>query len=202
MKKCIAVLMLMLPTSACMSAYKKSVGEDTNQVFTKVFFADFNTAWQAILESLKTQPLDISNRESGYLRTQWIDNTDQKNFIEAYGTDQLYLKAQSRYEVTAAKGFYNGQPSVKIIVQKEQLVSQDVLEGWRPVPSDAIEERTLLYRIGRLIWLQQKLAKMEAIKADKAVEEFQRGGSSSSENSSNAAEELPEDSSDDEFEFE
>ena len=178
MKRCfrasvslIAAMMLFFMTS-CMSAYKKKVGGETEQVFTRIYLTDFNTAWQAALEALKSHPLDASNREAGHIRTKWKDNTANKNFIDSFGIGKTYLKAQFRYTLSVAEGFFDGKPSVKVSVQREQMVQNDVLEGWRPVETDSIEENTLLYRIARLIVIKTKLAADEDIKTQKAVDAF------------------------------
>lgn len=145
----------------CTSAYKKSVGGDTDQVFTRIFAADLNGVWQGCLDSLKDYPLEISSRESGQIQTKWTENTSQKNFIDSFGAGNFYLKAQVRYRLSVAKGIYDGRNAVKVTVQKEQLVQYDVLEGWQPVSTDGVDEHTLLYRIGRLIIIQAKLAEIE-----------------------------------------
>lgn len=155
----------------CMSAYKKSVGGDTARVFNRIYLTEYNTAWQAVLDSIKSLRLDVSNREGGFVQTRWQDNTTEKNFIDSFGTADAFLKAQYRLRLTVAKGFFNGKPSVKVTVQKEQLVQRDVLEGWRPVESDEVDERTLLYRIGRLISIRTRLARMEEERTKKAMEE-------------------------------
>ena len=98
------------------------------------------------------------------------DNTNDKNFIDSFGNSTNYLKAQFRFKVNLSKGAYRGNPSVKISVQKEQLVLRDVLEGWNPIPTDRTDENTLLYRIARIIYIKTKIAKMDQEKAQRAVE--------------------------------
>lgn len=167
---------LVMANTSCMKAYVDSVGGDSEKLVNRIYFTDLNTAWQGVLQSLKSLPLDISNRESGFIRTKWVDNTAYKNFIDSVGTGTRYLKAQYRFRVSVAKGFFEGKPSVKVVVQKEQLVKSDVLEGWRPIVTDVIDENTLLYRIGRLIYLQMKIAEIEEEKTKKAVDDFQETG--------------------------
>lgn len=162
---------LALSSTACMKAYIKSLGGDTDQVFERIFFTDFNTAWQSTLDALKAVPLEISNREGGAILTKWVENTSEKNFTDSFGGADSYIKSEYRFQVSVAKGFFNGRPSVKITVQKEQLIQRDVLEGWRPTESDSIEENTLLYRIGRLILVKMKLAKIEEEESKKALED-------------------------------
>lgn len=159
-----------LLASGCMSAYKQSVGGETTQVLSRVFLTDFNTAWQSVLDSLKSSRLDVSNREAGFIQTRWTENTAEKNFIDSFGEADSFLKAQFRLRVSVAKGFYNGKSSVKVTIQKEQMVQRDVLEGWKPVESDATDENTILYRVGRIIAIRMKLAHVEDEKTKKAAE--------------------------------
>ena len=159
-----------LVQTACVSAYKKSVGGDTEQVFNRIFLTDYNTAWQATLDSLKSNRLDISNRESGFIQTRWTDNTAQRNFTDSFGAAKAYLKAQYRLRLTLNKGFYNGLPSVKVAVLKEQLVQFDVLEGWNAIITDSVDENTLLYRIGRIIFIRMKIAQLEEEKTRRELE--------------------------------
>jgi hypothetical protein len=164
------VAVLLFGMMACTTAYKKSVGGDTEQVFSRIYMTDFNTAWQAGLEALKSSPLEISNREAGFIRTKWVDNTSDRRLFESFGAGRSFLKAQYRFRVSIGKGFYESKPSVKISVQREQLVQHDVLEGWRPVVSDSIEENTLLYRVGRIILIRTKIARMEEERKEKAIQ--------------------------------
>jgi hypothetical protein len=165
------IVLSTLALSGCVSAYKESVGGETEQVFTRIYLTDFNTAWQGVLEAMKHNRLDISNREAGYVQTKWTDNTEEKNLADSVGDAPSYLKAQYRFRVNVAKGFYNGKPSVKVTVQREQLVERDVLEGWRPIETDSIEENTLLYRIGRIVFIRMKLAKLEEQKTQEQIQD-------------------------------
>lgn len=157
-----------LSFSGCMTAYRKSVGADaTERNYDRRFYTDMNTAWQSCLDAMKANPLDISNRESGYIQTKWVDNTEQRNLDDAFGDADSTLKAQYRFKVNVSNSFaYNGEPVVKVSVEKDQLVQRDVLEGWRFVETDSIDENTLLYRIGRLIYIKMKIAQLEEEKVD------------------------------------
>lgn len=157
--------------SGCGSAYKKSLGPDTQQPFSRIYLTDFNTAWKAVLEALKSSAMDITNREAGFIQTRWADNTAQKNFIESFGNADSYLNAKYRFKVTVSKGYYNGNASVKVTLLKEQIIQRDVLEGWRPIETDSVEEQTFLYRVGRIITIQMKLAKIEEERIKKHVED-------------------------------
>jgi hypothetical protein len=162
--------LLLCSSAACVSAYVQTVGGNTAQNFSRIYLTDYNTAWQSILEALKNSRLDVSNREGGFVQTKWTDNTADKNFTDSFGNADSYLKAQYRFRVVLGKGFYNGQPTVKVTVEKEQLIQRDVLEGWFPVETDSIDETTLLYRIGRLIFIKMKFARLEEERTKKSLE--------------------------------
>lgn len=147
--------------TGCMSAYIKSVGGNTDQVFTKIYLTEYPTAWEAAKDALKASPLEVDNRENGTLQTKWIDNTSERNLIESAWSVSTYTKAQYRFRVTLAKGSVEGKSSVRITVQKEQQIQRDVLEGWRNQETDGIQENSLIYRVGKLIEFKLKNEKIE-----------------------------------------
>ncbi len=157
--------------SGCMTAYRRSVGATVDQTYVKVFVTDPNTAWQATLEALKSFRLDVSDRESGFIQTRWADNTSERNLVDSFGAADVYLKAQFRFRINLDRGRFAGTESIKITVQREQVVQRDVLEGWRPVETDGIEERTLLYRLERLISIRDRIAAIEREQIEKQIQE-------------------------------
>lgn len=158
-------------SSGCATAYRQSVGGVMLNVYSRVYVTDLNTAWQAALDALKSNILEVSNREGGFIQTKWTDNTAEKNFVDSFGSQDTYLKAQYRFRITIAKGFYEEEPAIKVTVQKEQLVQRDVLDGWKPVETDSVEENALLYRIGRLIAIRMKLNYLEEQRVEKEMKQ-------------------------------
>ncbi len=122
------------------------------------------------MDALKASPKDIFNRENGTIQTKWIDNTAERNLIDSAGSVSSYIKAQYRFRVTLAKGFYDGKPSVKVSVQKEQQIQRDVLEGYINQESDGIQENSLLYRIGKVVDYLKRIQDMENQKLKKQLE--------------------------------
>lgn len=146
-------------------------GTDVDQIYSRVFMTDYNTAWQAVLEGVKRYDKTVQNRQSGIVETVWTDNTNEKNFIEAFGSDVTHIKAHFRFRVSVAPGTFHGKPSVRVSVLKDQWVQRDLLEGWKPTKTDSIEENTLLYRIGRIIHIKQRLKQIEEEKMKEALEQ-------------------------------
>lgn len=157
--------------SGCMSAYKESLGGVQRTPVSRIYLTDFNTAWQSVLEALKSVPLDVANVDSGLVQTKWVENTESAGFSESYGGGKAFLKSQYRVRVQVSKGFYNGKPSVRVKVLKEQTVQRDALEGWSTVETDRVDERTLLYRIGRLVAMRMEVSRREEERVNRALQE-------------------------------
>jgi hypothetical protein len=179
MKLGLKILASALLLQGCMSAYVKSVGGDAERSYSRIFMGDYPVAWDSAVDALKTSPMETVNRENGTLQTKWIDNTAERNLIDSAGSVNLYIKAQYRFRVLLAKGVYDGSPSVRVSVQKEQQIQRDVLEGWINQPTDGIQENSLLYRIGKLIDFKTRFQEMENRKLkrelEKATGETKRG---------------------------
>ena len=176
MKLGLKLCLVGLAFTGCMSAYLKSVGGDGEKVFSKVYITDYPIAWESASEALKTSPMEVVNRENGSIQTKWIDNTAERNLIDSAGSVSVYQKAQYRFKVTLAKGIYNGKPSVRISVQKEQQVQRDVLEGWMPQDSDGIQENSFLYRVGKVVEFKNRLQEIQNQKLKKDLERAKEQG--------------------------
>ena len=146
-------------------------GGDINKVYSRVFLIDYNTAWQATLDALRSLEKTKQNRAGGIIQTSWTENTAERNFTDAFGGQETYLKARYRLTVAVAPGNYKGKPSVKVSVEKEQQIQRDALEGWKNVKSDTIDENTILYRLSRLIYMKVKLQKLEEQKLQQAIDQ-------------------------------
>jgi hypothetical protein len=59
------------------------------------------------------------------------------------------------------KGFRSSREVTKVTIYKRQLVEQDFLQGWKEMTTDGIMEKTLLYRIERLIANDNKLKEID-----------------------------------------
>lgn len=146
-------------------------GSDVDRIYSRIFLTDYRTAWQACLEALKSSEKTVQNSQAGMVQTAWRDNTAEKNFIDSFGGDVTYLRARYRFYVSVAPGNYSGKPSVKVSIRKDQMVQRDVLEGWKPVLTDSIEENTFLYRVGRIIYIKLKLEEIERKKVQQTLKE-------------------------------
>jgi hypothetical protein len=128
---------------------------------TKVFKADYNQTWQAVITVMRKFDIAQQNQEAGFIKSRWMDNTLEINFADSFGTSDAVKAAKYKLVVNVVKGFRASREVTKVTVYKRQLVEQDYLQGWKEVTTDGIVEKTLLYRIGRLIATDNKLKEID-----------------------------------------
>jgi len=158
-----------------MSGYKRAVGADQTLTYRRIYLTDFDVAWSSSLAALKSVRLEVANKDSGVMQTQWVENTADRNFVDSFGSADSYLKAEYRLKLQVARGFYNGKPSVTVTALRDQRVERDVLEGWKFVETDGVEENTLLYRIGRLIYVETQRTALEDARVKREMRQVEVG---------------------------
>jgi hypothetical protein len=110
---------------------------------------------------MKRYDLEVYDQESGVIKTRWIDNTLEVNFADSFGSSDSVKAAKFRLIVNVVKGYRGDQEVSKVTIFKRQMIEQDFLQGWKVVPTDGIQEKTILYRIERGISIDNRLEKIE-----------------------------------------
>jgi transposase len=72
--------------------------------------------------------------------------------------------------VNVVRGFRASREVTKVTIYKRQLMEQDFLQGWKEVSTDGIIEKTLLYRIERLIATDNKLKEIDKAREKEQLE--------------------------------
>ncbi|MCK5882745.1 MAG: hypothetical protein KAG61_03585 [Bacteriovoracaceae bacterium] len=152
--------------SSCSSYKQFQYITEEFEIPAKIFRSNYDETWQAVIQVMQRFDLALQNQEAGVIKTRWIDNTGDLNFAEAFGGRDSVKSAKFRVLVNVAKGFSGTREVTKVTVHKRQLVEQDFLQGWKEVPTDGIQEQTILYRIARIIKIDRKLKKIEQKKSD------------------------------------
>ncbi len=138
-----------------------------NYAETRIFISDYSTAWSATLEAIAQGKdiIKIQNREQGIIETNWIDNTELQHFLDEFTDEDFFLRSRYKLQVQLREGKKNGeQPVVLVRVMKFAQIEKTFLGGWDDMESNHIDEKTYLYRIGRLIAIQQNNEKQESLK--------------------------------------
>ena len=159
------VAFLLFALGACASYQQYQQVSEEFEIPSKVFKADYNQSWQAVLKYMKKYDLALQNQEAGVIKTRWIDNTLEMNFIDSFGTSDSVKAAKFKIVVNIVKGFKGNREVTKITVFKRQMVEPDFLQGYKVLPTDGILEQTILYRIQREIDIDNQLKAIEEQKA-------------------------------------
>jgi hypothetical protein len=129
-----------------------------NKAYSRVFLTDFSTAWTAGLEAASAGRSDTirnNNRETGIIDTNWIDSSEPRQFLDVFSDSDFFLRSRYRMEIQIREGRKNDQQAVMVRVLKQQQQESTFLGGFQEQESDGVEENVYLYRIGRLIAIQQ-----------------------------------------------
>lgn len=154
------ILLILFLFSGCSYDKFRQV-TDENEIPSRIYKADFNQTWQAVIQVMRKFDIAQQNQEAGFIKTRWMDNTLEVNFADAFGSSDAVKAAKFKMVVNVVKGYRAGREVSKVTIFRRQLVEQDFLQGWKEVPTDGINERTLLYRIERLIAIDNKLREID-----------------------------------------
>jgi len=157
----IAVAML----STCSSYEQFRYITEEFEIPNKVYKADFNQTWLAVLQVMKKYNLELTDQEAGIVKTRWIDNTLEVNFADSFGSSDAVKAARFKIILNVVKGFRSNTEVSKVTVYRRQMIEQDFLQGWKVIPSDGILEKTILYRVERNLKIAGRLKKIEEQKA-------------------------------------
>jgi hypothetical protein len=131
------------------------------EIPSKVFKADYNQTWQAVITVMRKFDIAQQNQEAGYIKTRWMDNTLEVNFADSFGTSDAVKAAKYKLVINIVKGYRTSREVTKVTIYKRQLMEQDFLQGWKEASTDGIAEKTLLYRIERLIAIDNQLKEID-----------------------------------------
>ena len=101
-----------------------------------------------------------------------MDNTLQVNFTDSFGSSDAIKAAEFKLLVNIAEGYSYGKKVTKVTIFKRQRIENDFLQGWKEKPTDVIQEKTLLYRVSRLIEIDKKLKEIDKAREKEELEEF------------------------------
>lgn len=157
--------------SSCASYEKFRQVTEELEIPSKIYKADYNQTWQAVIQVMRRYDIAQQNQEAGFIKTRWMDNTLEVNFTDAFGSAEAVKAAKFKLVVNVVKGFRSSREVTKVTIYKRQLVEQDFLQGWKEVSQDGIMEKTLLYRIERLVAIDNKLKEIDKAREKEALEQ-------------------------------
>jgi len=161
---------MMLFLSGCASYEKFRQVTEELEIPTKIYKADYNQTWQAVIQVMRKFDIAQQNQEAGFIKTRWMDNTLEVNFTDSFGSSDAVKAAKFKLVVNVVKGFRASREVTKVTIYKRQLIEQDFLQGWKESMADGIMEKTLLYRIERLIATDNRLKEIDKAREKEQLE--------------------------------
>ena len=123
---------------------------------SKVFHADYQKTWSAIMLALEDYPIEVENNEKGFLKSESIpeDTIWKLPFI-----DESKLKsAKYTLYIKLLKGKIDSRPVVKVRILKKIKVRKGFIDEPTRAPSNGLEEKAILYRIMREINIEKAIS--------------------------------------------
>lgn len=170
MKFYLLILAMML-LSGCANYEKFRQITEELEIPTRIYKSDYNQTWQAVIQVMRKYDIAQQNQEAGFIKTRWMDNTLEVNFTDSFGSSDAVKAAKFKLVVNVVRGFRAAREVSKVTIYKRQLMEQDFLQGWKEVSTDGITEKTLLYRIERLIATDNKLKEIDKAREKEQLEQ-------------------------------
>ena len=156
-RQILALLILLLGINACSTLPFL----DQNKAYSRIFLTDFGNTWSAALESVADAKEVQQNRDQGTIETGWIPNSASRNFIESFSAESHYRRSRYRLFLYVREGIKAKQTASVVRIQKEQQVQKSPFAAWESIESTGVDEAAYLYRIGRLVALQEYAEKRD-----------------------------------------
>ena len=125
----------------------------------EVFYAEPETVDRAISQVMVKYPQKVANLEGGVLETDFIKG--DARFKPAHRTINYGSGYRYKISVRTVRGKTEGKPAIKVQVLKVVEQQRDFFADPEQLESDQLEEKAILYRIGREIKIDRALQKLQ-----------------------------------------
>lgn len=167
----VAILGTFILLSSCSTYQQFQRLMEEADVPTEIIEGNYPAVWQAALKVLNF-PMIIKDEDTGIIKTDWVDNTREVNFSDSFGSSDAIKGARYKLIVNLVAGNMGNKEFTKIRILRRQFIEHDFLQGWKEIPTDGILEKTLLYRIKRLVQIDTTLKELERKKQEKELNSF------------------------------
>ncbi|OFZ23617.1 MAG: hypothetical protein A2202_04635 [Bdellovibrionales bacterium RIFOXYA1_FULL_36_14] len=165
-------LFLLIYLVSCTSYEQFKYITDEFEIPSQVYNATYAQTWQAVIQFAKKYDLAVQNQEAGIIKTRDIDNTLELNFTDSFGSKDSVKSAKFKVIINVVKGYRGNKEITKVTIFKRQMVEQDFLQGYKVIASDGIFEKVALYRIGKILSVDNKIQNIEKVKQEEDAKKF------------------------------
>jgi hypothetical protein len=156
--KAVALASLLSPVACALFAERPGVPTDFGPR-EQIYHASFEEVWKAVSLVLQPYPLRVSNMDQGVIETDALrgDRIWQPPFAKGASIAGQSYKLSLR----VVRGAQETRPATKVTILKNIQVQVDFFSDPKPLASDGMEEKSILYRIRREIQIERALARAQ-----------------------------------------
>jgi len=132
----------------------------TELFYTRVYEGTYDEVWLAALKAVNDYPLKVSNKDSGKIASELVNGPYNDLFLSP--PEAIDLPEKFRYSLRfnfAKLEAEDGNPLVRVRLEKNLEQFHDFYTGWLSYPSDGLEEKLLLYRIEHILKMENQLTR-------------------------------------------
>lgn len=148
-------LVFILSQTSCSTSTKQREG--SIGPVTRVLMGDYDKIWRATQKALINYPIRMNNIDTGQIETDVIRGL--KVWTPPHRPDAKEPGLRYFLRLSLIKGDVKGQSSVEVNVEKVKTVEKNFFAEEKRLPSDGLEEESILYRIERELVLERSLDK-------------------------------------------
>lgn len=152
-------LFFLVILSGCALFRENSGPPETFAVRDEMYYGSFDQVWRAAQLALQNYPMKINNMDLGVIETEQVKG--YKVWMPPYKTEQTSGGLAYSLNVRLIKGKSQGRDVVKVSILKETQIQKDFFSEPVRMPSDGLEEKSILYRIGRELQIERALEKAQ-----------------------------------------
>jgi hypothetical protein len=143
------ILVSILFLTACSSTPPAAYNSRTSssEPVIQIFYANYDYTWQTTLQEMQRFNLKTANKDSGAIITE-----DMAGYSSGFVRSQYRFYFDVRLDTLPIE---NGLPQTQVSITKF-LYKEGGLSPEKPVKSNYIDEKVILYRIRRLLEIERK----------------------------------------------
>jgi hypothetical protein len=153
------LVVLLLGLSGC-ALFRENNGPPRS--FTpreQLYYASFDNVWRCAQLALQNYPMRINNMDVGIIETDVLRG--YKIWTPPYSPGIASGGLGYYLSLHLVKGTIDGRETIKVSVVKNLELHTDFFADPKKLASDGLEEKTILYRIGRELQIEKALEKAQ-----------------------------------------
>lgn len=149
-------LLALLSLTACALFEERAGPPMTTGSRDQVYNSSYDDVWKAVNLVLQPYPLRVSNMDQGILETDILRG--DKAWVSPFQKEGVGSGETYKLTIRVIKG---NAHNTKVTINKDSQVQVDFFSDPKPLPSDGMEEKSILYRITRELQIERALARAQ-----------------------------------------